>query len=100
VCVDVSGWEGVHTDARITYPSAEITYTVRDLVVAIDGLHCIRLSEITNPSFSIDRETGETTEAFFRASRFRPLEKKKTDISIFTEILDRENAKPRDKVTA
>lgn len=32
--------------------------------------------------------------------RFRPLIGRKTDISVFTEILDKENAKPRELVPA
>lgn len=43
--------------------------------------------------------TRQDDQAFL-AERFSPIVEKKTDISIFTEILDRENAKPRDKVRA
>lgn len=65
-------------------------YTVRDYVpphYADDG-PCIRLNEIIRLCDGIG----------FRASRFRPLIEKKTDISVFTALLTPSNTRTRERV--
>lgn len=83
-------------DSSDVLPIKDSIYRVRELPVII-GLPLIRLEEIRNP---VREATYGTYEAAFHRSRFKPLVDRPASISVFTEILDRGNAKPRDKVTA
>lgn len=69
----------------IKYPDVSGTYIVREVLIW-DGRPCIRLCEITNPKVLYENE-GESEQAF-AAWRFRPVIERKTDISIFTEMLN------------
>lgn len=60
-------------------------YTVRQIHIRL-GECGILLEEITNPPWSFDG-----LECGFRASRFRPLVERKTDISVFTALLNPAN---------
>lgn len=101
VLVDASGWDA-HDYILWDYPKQGDVYTIREIVpIAELGFNCLRLEEIRNePARS--REIGELMEPCFRASRFRPLAEKKTDISIFTAMLHEArtpaltSAQPRD----
>lgn len=67
-------------------PKVNHIYTIRGFEVA-NGIDCLLLEEITNRYLT---EGGTYSEAY-AASRFRPLVDKKTDISIFNEILCKVN---------
>jgi hypothetical protein len=76
-----------------SFPRMGEVYTVRSIGPAYrsrrdesEGL-CIRLNEIRN------RPAGCGEEPNFLAARFRPVIERKTDISVFTEIL-RKASKP------
>lgn len=69
-------------------PVAGVTYHIREIGI---GLHlgwpaalAVRLEEIVNP---IGYYSEGEFEPAFAANRFRPIIKRKTDISIFTEML-------------
>ena len=67
-----------------TLPSAGVVYTIREIEPpSADplGLVFIRLFEIINPS------SHEFGECAFNSQRFRPVVERKTDISIFTDML-------------
>jgi hypothetical protein len=64
-------------------PVLNSIYTIRE-VITLNGHVAVRLVEIKNPVL----EYGDgTNEMAFRASRFRPVVERKTDISIFTAML-------------
>jgi hypothetical protein len=68
-----------------TLPSAGIVYTIREIEPPDHtGLVFIRVFEIVNPA---EHEFGECA---FNSQRFRPLTDRKTDISIFTDMLNRQ----------
>lgn len=71
------------------YPDVGEVYTVRDIRSSIrwGGDFVIRLNEIRNPERRY--KNGEFTECWFRSTRFRPVAERKTDITVFTEILRR-----------
>jgi hypothetical protein len=61
-------------------------YTIRALITdPVTGVYCARLHEIHRQPMPY---RGGTFEVGFRITRFRPVVEKKTDISIFTRILD------------
>lgn len=64
-------------------------YTVRDVFINLVGHICIRLNEIIRPTDSTGNLWAKGTEAGWREIRFKPLETKKTDISIFTDMLNK-----------
>lgn len=83
VCVDASGWRrGI-----FIYPEQGEKYTVRDVEPNAHGVLCIRVEEISQPA-ALSADMSMYCEPLFRASRFRPLIEKKTDISIFTAMLN------------
>lgn len=83
VCVDAS----VHGPDSIRLCKGAI-YTVGDIDPARD-----RFDEIGLIVCEIEMKRHNGWSASFRASRFRPVVERKTDISIFTEIL-RKASKP------
>jgi|HubBroStandDraft_4_1064222.scaffolds.fasta_scaffold00045_66 hypothetical protein len=103
VCVDDST-----TDAagRASLQSRGMIWPSKGLVYVVrwvghwhfnDGpLLAVRVAEIINPV--VTWADGDADELAFLASRFRPLIERKTDISIFTEILDTERRKVPEKV--
>jgi hypothetical protein len=58
-------------------------YTVRGTGVAIDGGPGVGLNELILTGGAKDQDL------YYMASRFRPITERKTDISVFTEILDK-----------
>lgn len=63
-------------------PKVNHIYTICGFEV-VDGVDCLLLEEIRNKYIT---NNGDISEAY-AAYRFRPLVEKKTDISIFSEIL-------------
>lgn len=79
-----------HVRYDIYLPLVGEIYTVR----GFDESGGVLFNEIINPVGRVeDVETGDLSysEPSFYPDRFRPLLERKTDISCFTEILDREN---------
>jgi hypothetical protein len=75
-------------------PKSGRVYTVREIVPRIPGRTKgvqIRLEEIVLPLADFTIDGFRRIEPAFGASRFRPAVERKTDISAFKEILDREN---------
>lgn len=73
-------------------PTKGDRYIVREFVPDFGGEPCIRLSEIINPPV-VWRGDVFPEELAFKASRFRPI--RKTDISIFTAMLNKAPEKER-----
>lgn len=90
VCVQAYPNIAVYGDE--TVPRAGRVYTIREIGPAPgDGEICVLLSEIVNQTrIYVHRSTGEKFlgEPGFAAGYFRPVEVRKTDISIFTRMLE------------
>ncbi len=87
VCLDVPWPEnsGKYLATGVRFPVTGNVYTIRWVGVAEDGNAYVRLAEIINP---IQKWPGyQAGEARFGARRFRPVVTRKTDISIFTDML-------------
>jgi len=82
VCIKDSGWDFLPLSGEV-YPQFGECYTIRELLVD-GGDICLRLAEIENPRHS---GKNRSEECAFIASRFRPVQKRITDISIFTRLL-------------
>lgn len=66
-------------------PVTGVVYTVREIEPEpVDGLWYIRLVEIKNDPLPFDFER----ESAFNSARFRPVVERKTDISVFTAMLN------------
>lgn len=82
VCINAKG--GFINLCGEVIDSHELTegaiYTIRSIGM-FDGVLAVRLQEITR------RKPDNRWDLPFRADRFRPLVERKTDISIFTEML-------------
>lgn len=92
VCVDDSFsaiWhEPLVTGDRMHLPVAHAVYTVRGVVVfpfSNGDEPAIYLTEIVNPK--VPFWDGGCLEQAFWAERFRPVQERKTDISVFTKML-------------
>lgn len=81
VCIYDGVWR--HRDTGESFPTFGGIYTIR-CVCERSGDVMLLLQEIVNPP---RHYKDGFLEASFRASVFRPLEERKTDISIFREIL-------------
>lgn len=68
----------------ISYPAKGRVYTIRALG-AHEDMPVVFLEEIVNPV--LHYVSGEVTEQGFGVKRFRPVVTRKTDISIFTDML-------------
>lgn len=75
--VDPRSYPGGHYAPN--WPVKGCTYTIRDI-----GKFGLLLHEIVNPARDFLEEYGE---AHFDPRRFRPIIKRATDISIFTQML-------------
>jgi hypothetical protein len=73
----------------IVLPEFGIIYTVRDLEV-YDDSEWLRLDEIRNHDVM---EHGRLIEPWFETVGFRPVVERKTDISVFAELLDTTKSK-------
>ena len=82
VCIDNSMAPGLQRWHGQTYPEIGPVYTVRAIVLSSSGYECLLLAEIVNPI-----PDGYRGEGGFEAVRFRPIVERKTDISIFTDML-------------
>lgn len=97
VCLDIE-WPplaaaAVANGCRLPEPGR--IYTIREIDVdARDGKVYVRLCEIRNPRVKL--HPWSPGEPKFGARRFRPLQPRKTDISIFTDMLRDQ----RDEVSA
>lgn len=75
---------------NIAMPTKGEIYTIREVFSTSIGNVGVRLVEIVNPVTPFKNGTGEVhMEMGYMASRFRPVVEKKTDISIFKEMLNR-----------
>lgn len=84
VCVDGSCRYGRRWHPECCPPSEGATYTVRDVGDNVEGGLGVKLFE----ALCVGVFDGALEQdAFFRASRFRPVVERKTDISIFTRML-------------
>lgn len=81
VCVDDQPSDG----RGEVYPVESQVYTIRALSLTDDGQVKIRLVEIVNAPMAYRQGFHE---CWFRARRFRPVQARKTDISIFTALLN------------
>lgn len=81
VCVDASDMDTYFSD--VSCPVEGGIYTVRNFRET--GESAIRLVEIVNPKHPW---MDGFNECGFRPSRFRPIVERKTDISIFTSMLN------------
>lgn len=88
VCIKTGVWSNSMVGEK--HPQYGETYTIRDIAPGPDtGRPCIRLVEIVNPR----RRHGGTIETTYWAERFRPVQTRKTDIAIFTAMLDSTKSK-------
>ncbi|ASY62500.1 hypothetical protein SJ05684_c10420 [Sinorhizobium sojae CCBAU 05684] len=69
-------------------PSPEVVYTIRRIRPPFEGIVFILLNELVNHT-----TPGTDDEASFNAARFRPVVDRKTDISVFTDMLTEQKAK-------
>lgn len=78
-----------HTPRR---PVVGGVYTIREMFTIPNGKIGLRFKELVNPRFvRVEGFWGTPTECGFPHQCFQPLQEKKTDISVFTEILGRVN---------
>jgi hypothetical protein len=95
VCVvDASGWVG-DTNGRpaaemFDVPEKDGVYTVRGYEFN-DGRQFLCFEEIINPVCNFD--VGGRGEPVFSAANFRPVVDRKTDISVFTALLNPQHQK-------
>lgn len=66
------------------YPQPGVVYTVCEIWTSPKGSEILRLAEINNAHFLAK---GWNREPGFEARYFRPVVERKTDISIFTDML-------------
>ena len=98
VCIDDNFdplWKGPFSTGHIPIlPTKGSVYTIRRILPDFPFSNSVALGilleEIVNAEVPL---IGGVQEHPFGARRFRPVVERKTDISVFTEILDRENAK-------
>lgn len=86
VCIDDTGfdWDEEEVSLGCAGPRRGNVYTVRGFYMPTS----IWLEEIKNPLLDYDDDgIVGLLELSFRVERFRPLDEKKTDISIFTAML-------------
>lgn len=67
------------------YPVVGGIYTIREIFVTLLGTVVILLQEVRNPS---EPSNVGIREYGFAAEKFRPVHIRKTDISIFTQMLN------------
>ena len=75
----------------IRLPTVGSIYTIREILIRL-GEVCVRLEEIQN-EVMVYGDLEHPDEQSFLASRFRPVEYRVTDITIFTAMLTGEPAK-------
>lgn len=90
VCIGTEGTPGIDWDAwakhwKIIRPKRGLIYTVRHTRMGKEQQH-IRISEIVNPIIKFADAPDQ--EPWWWASGFRPIIEPKTDISVFTAMLN------------
>jgi hypothetical protein len=86
VCIDESS---VRPWPKNSAPVKGQVYTVREIGIDVLGGPGLRLNELELTSNSKGVYSGAPfRDAFYRANRFRPVVERKTNISIFTKMLD------------
>lgn len=65
-----------------TYPRFGQVYSIRQIFLSKAGIPCIRLREVLNRDLRAGFEPG------FACKWFRPVQTRKTDISVFTALLN------------
>lgn len=90
VCVDTD-WTHPELAAYLVSRGAVLPvtgkiYTIREIGPHMDGTICVRVREILNPV--IPYPGFKDGEPSFEARRFRPVQPRQTDISIFTQMLN------------
>ena len=89
VCINDDFPEGDCQGGRVNRPVKDRVYTVRDVLKWTWGnwevSWAVRLFELKNPR--IHWKIGGYNEIPFSAHRFRPMDERKTNISVFTDIL-------------
>lgn len=85
VCVGTFTHGGYGTEKL---PTEGGVYTIRDLIRIDGGELGLRVEEVINPPMQYQQGY---VEACFNARFFRPVIERKTDISVFTRILDKVN---------
>lgn len=78
-------WESWKREWGITLPKRGRLYTVRDIRYAKDGTQRIRLCELVNPLISFTDAPDQ--EPWWNSAAFRPVLRRKTDISAFKAML-------------
>lgn len=86
VCVNADRWP-LWAKNSCVLPVHGRVYTVRDIWSFSKG-PVIYLDEIKNPACCVNDDSGALIEPGFPALRFRPVVERKTDISIFTSMLN------------
>lgn len=94
ICVR-DGWTGPEGYEALQLAVAGNEYIIRSIITERDGSQCLRFHWLVNPGnpnaggeepgFSVFGEDG--------IANFLPVTETKTDISVFTDILNRENSK-------
>lgn len=82
-------WGGYYAKCR--YPIVGEVYTLRWIKAYETGEVGVLLMEIVNPVG--DFKVGLAGETLFRAEQFRPVQERKSDISIFTAMLHDQRSK-------
>jgi len=70
-----------------TRPTLNAIYTVRAVGITTYNNVGLRLNEIILSGYHCCYSHKRFEDAFYRADRFKPVIEKKTDISIFTQLL-------------
>lgn len=99
VCIDIP-WPAHAADCAAKgcrFPEPGRIYTIREIGVAKDdGKVYVRLCEIVNPR--VNQRPWPAGEPRFGARRFRPLVSRKTDISVFQQMLSPSKIDAREAV--
>lgn len=92
VCVGCEGtpkppgfWEQWEKGWGIVKPHRNEVYTIREMRISPAGRLHLRLVEVINPS--IEFTDAPRQEPWWDAAAFRPVQTRKTDISVFTAML-------------
>lgn len=86
VCIVGGKWNPNRNVKGEIFPIENTIYTIREIHQNLDKLY-FTLIEIVNPLLPYKNKAP--TELIFNEHRFRPLVEKKTNISIFTEMLNK-----------
>lgn len=84
VCVKEGAWSPPMKQAD-SYPVYGGVYTIREINLGNDEKPYLTFEEIRNAP--VYRRGDDMHEAWFAARQFRPVQKRKTDISIFRRLL-------------